>query len=188
MQLSNSELLPPAKKKSHRTIIILVILGMIAVPTVMLVFVFPWLSQSAFQSVDEIDVAQVDTIRIQFLNHPNRKADVDPVYLANEDFDTVLEPLRRAESVTVIPPSAHLGEYRIRFKDGRRGTIRLTWLQENRGQENALASLTGAAAMENGFVPPKYTVYFKIDSKMYKAGHAMELFNLGYRLAERGHK
>ena len=142
MSLTNPELPIPTPRKSHRNVIILVVVGMIAVPTVMLLVIFPWLSQPAFTTVDEIDVTHVESIRIQFLNPPHQKDDIGPVYLASEDIDAILAPLRRAEAVSAYPPSAHMGEYRVRFKDGRRGTIRLTWLMETRGMEDTLASRT----------------------------------------------
>jgi hypothetical protein len=87
--------------------------------------IFPWLAEPAFLSADEIRVDDVESIRIQLLNHPDGLADIGPVELKPDQFDAALAFLRSAEPIDSIPGSAMLGEYRIRNKLGGRGTIRL---------------------------------------------------------------
>jgi len=114
------------------------VLAVVAIPLLILFFVLPWLSQLAFTSVDELNIAEIEELSIQLLNHPSvddklRKPDVDMpirsrdrgVKLAAADFDAALAPLRNATKIDAIPASTFLGEYKVRFKDGRRGTIRL---------------------------------------------------------------
>ena len=54
--------------------------------------------------------------------------------LIRPDFDAVLAPLRNAETVTEAdewPAAAYLGEIRLRYADGRRGTIYLKQALDN---------------------------------------------------------
>ena len=102
-----------------------------------------WLTQSAFNSVEELKADELEEIRIDIKNLPrgpqNRPdplegemlspeenttfhtdPDIPPTKLIRPDFDSFLGVLRGAESIEPMPASAYLGKIEIRYKDGRR--------------------------------------------------------------------
>lgn len=139
------------------------------VPVLMVFVIFPWLAEQAFQSVEEIDPQQVDVLRVQLLNHPQGKADVGPVEMHPDDFPKLLKAIGGAEKVNEIPAAAMLGEYRVRFKDDRRGTIRLYWQKLNPRDPESPAMF-----------------WMKIGTSKYKGGDALELFKVAEECAPRG--
>ena len=139
------------------------------VPVVMVFVIFPWLAEQAFQSVEEIDPTQVEVLRVQLLNNPQGKEDIGPTEMAAADFPALLAALSGAEKVSEIPASTWLGEYRVRFKDGRRGTIRLYWQRRNPSRIDSPA-----------------IVWMKVGSNKYRAGEVLELFKVAGECAPRG--
>lgn len=138
------------------------------VPVFMLFVVFPWLEEPAFQSVDEINPADVEVLRVQLFNHPQGKDDVGPVEMSSDDFPILLAALSRAEKVDKIPPKTLFGEYRVRFKDSRRGTIRLYWQKANPNQADSAV------------------IWIVIGRNKYRAGGVLELYKLAGECATRG--
>ncbi len=139
------------------------------VPIFMIFVVFPWLAEQAFQSVEEIDPAQVDVMRIQLLNHPRGREDVGPVEMHPDDFAKLLKAIGGAEKVDAIPAATWLGEFRVRYKDDRKGTIRLYWQKQNPSVPNSPAMF-----------------WLKIGTSKYKGGDVLELFKIAEECAPRG--
>ncbi len=139
------------------------------VPVLMVFVIFPWLAEQAFQSVEEIDPEQVDVLRVQLLNHPEGKEDVGPVEMHRDDFAKLLKTIAGAEKVNEIPPATWMGEYRVRFKDDRRGTIRLYWQKQNPNVPESPA-----------------TIWMKIGTGKYKAGEALSVYKVAEECAPRG--
>ena len=139
------------------------------VPVLMLFVIFPWLAEQAFQSVEEINPAEVEVLRVQLLNHPQGKDDVGPVEMSPDDFPKLLAAIGGAEKVNEIPAATWLGEYRVRFHDGRRGTIKLYWQKQNPSVPDSPA-----------------VIWMKIGTSKYKGGEALELFKLAAECAPRG--
>ncbi len=139
------------------------------VPVLMVFVVFPWLSEQAFESVEEINPADVEVLRVQLLNHPQGKEDVGPVEMNPDDFPKLLAAIGGAEKVNDIPAAPWLGEYRVRFKDNRKGTIRLYWQKLNPSQPQSPAIF-----------------WMRIGSTKYRGGDALELFKVAAECAPRG--
>lgn len=152
--------------------IVLVTSLTLLIPTfliLMVLGVFPWLSQQAFHSVEEINPDEVEVLRVHLLNHPQEKPDIGPVEMASDDFPKMLKAISGAEPVDNIPAATWLGEYRVRLKDGRRGTIRLYWQRQN---PNIATS-----------VP---VIWMKIGSNKYRGGEVLELFSVAEECQRRG--
>jgi hypothetical protein len=179
----------PAKKVNVKLMVAIVLL-LLLVPVGVMFCIFPWLSQQAFKSVDEIDAAQVESLSVQLLNHPSGKDDIGPIRMAPEDFARLFEPLRQAEKLEVQPAAAFNGEYKVRFKDGRRGTIRLRWQRETVDVAPAFAAVVGTTAEQFGNTPRwRYTIYMQIGTEKYRAkGDVLALFELARECEVRGEK
>jgi hypothetical protein len=186
---------PKPKKFATKWLIALALLALL-VPVGLLFCVFPWLSQPAFTTVDEIEAVQLDTLRVQLLNHPNAKEDVGPIDMAKEDSGRLLAPLRKAEKIEALPACTFLGEYKVRYADGRRGTIRLSWKRESANLSEAFAAVAGNAAERLGPTPNySYRVYMKISTGLWQQPsywktntNALQLFELGEECKARGKK
>ena len=148
---------PPAAappKKLNVAVLLIVASVFVTVPVLLFALVYMWLTQSAFNSVDELKADELDEIRVEMKNLPrgpqNRPdpigdeklradentpfhtdPDIDPTKLMRPDFDVLLTTLRTAEPVEQKPPSPYLGKVEVRYKDGRRGTIMLYWAAED---------------------------------------------------------
>ena len=92
-----SELLPQPKryKVSAKWLIGLSALTLL-VPVLMIFVIFPWLAEQAFQSVEEIDPAEVEVLRVQLLNHPQDQPDVGPVNMNPDDFPKLFKAIAGA--------------------------------------------------------------------------------------------
>lgn len=165
-----SEALPQPKryKVSAKWLIGLSALTLL-VPVLMIFVIFPWLAEQAFQSVEEINPDDVEVLRVQLLNHPQDQPDVGPVNMNPDDFPKLFKAISGAEKVNEIPAATWLGEYRVRFKDGRRGTIRLYWQRQN--------------PSNSGSVP---VIWMKIGSGKYRGGEVLDLFKIATECAPRG--
>ena len=78
---SESHPLPKRYKVSAKWLIGLSALTLL-VPVLMIFVIFPWLAEQAFQSVEEIDPAEVEVLRVQLLNHLQDQPDVGPVNMS----------------------------------------------------------------------------------------------------------
>jgi len=179
---------PPPLRKVNVKLIVAIVLLLLLVPLGVIFLIFPWLSQPAFRSVDEIDSAQVESLRVQLLNHPTSKEDVGPINMAPRDFARLFEPLRNAEKVDIQPAAPFAGEYKVRFKDGSRGTIRLRWVREAFDYSTPIAALVGTAGEEMGNPPQwRYAVYMQVGNEKYRAKVDMlTLYELAKECESRG--
>jgi len=160
----------PKKRSQGKWLAGCFIVGFIIVaPLVSIFVIFPWLSQQAFHSADELKVEEIEELRVQLLNHPAGKQDIGPIRMDPADFDKLLQPLRNAQPIESIPASAMLGEYRVRYKDGRRGTIRLRFQPANRAIDAA-------------------PVWMTIGTQKYQIGNLGTLWPLAEECAARGKK
>jgi hypothetical protein len=165
-----SESLPQPKryKVSAKWLLGLTALTLL-VPVLMVFVIFPWLSEQAFQSVAEIDTNEIDVLRVQLLNHPQGKDDVGPVEMNSADFAKLFAAIGELEKVKEIPAATWLGEYRVRFRDNRRGTIRFYWQKQNPSIPNSPA-----------------IIWMKIGSNYYRGGEVLTLFEMARECATRG--
>jgi hypothetical protein len=147
---------PPTPKKINVAVLLILAAVFVTVPLLIFAGLFLWLEQSSFASVDEIKPAELDGVRVQMLNlvrgpqnRPDPAADeslspdentpayhdpdIGPVNLIRPDFEVMLQPLRDAQPADPKdwPATAFLGELRVRYKDGRRGTIYLRQARDN---------------------------------------------------------
>jgi hypothetical protein len=146
----------PAKptKKINAAVLLILAAVFITIPICLFALLFMWLSQSSFQSIEELNADELAEIRIELKNLPrgpqNRPdptteeklrpdentpfhtdPDIDPTQLTRPDFEVFLNTLRNAERVQQKPPSPYLGKVEVRYKDGRRGTILLYWSEDS---------------------------------------------------------
>lgn len=148
-----------------------------------------WVSTPLGVTVDQIDPAEVAEIRVQLLNRPDRKDDVGPIAMLPADFPALLAPLKNAEPVADKPGMPWLGEYQIRFHDGRRLTIRLRWESrtplDSRPAFAAVAG-TGLGGMAT-WVPPadESVVWLVVEGRIYRAGKLVELLRVAEECAAR---
>ena len=162
---------PKRYRVSAKWLIIAICLTLL-VPAFIILMVlgfFPWLGEQAFGSAEEIDPSQVAVLRVQLLNHPKGLDDVGPTEMHPDDFPKLLAAISGAEKVDKLPAATWLGEYRVRFKDDRRGTIRLYWQKQN-------ASIPNSPAI----------VWMKIGGNYYRGGDVLALFEVARDCAARG--
>ncbi len=86
--------------------------------------------EPAFQSIDEIDLAQVQSVEVFVLNRPDGGADIGGTrgkfVVPPADVDAVLGLLRKAERVTAITSRGiYLGQILVTLSNGRNQTVYL---------------------------------------------------------------
>jgi hypothetical protein len=194
-----SESLPapaqPQPKKINLAVLLIVASVFITVPVCIFALGYLWLTQSSFNSVNEIKADEVDEIKVQMLNlrrGPQNRPDpitdeklrsdentpyhtdpdIDPTLLIRPDFDAFLGSLRGAEQVDRkdVPAVAYLGKIEVRFKDGRRGTILLKQSDDYPGPHATVQ------------------VWMNINSNWYRAGTLKDLRTVAQACADRGQK
>lgn len=113
--------------------ITLLVLALLIVPVLLALVVFPSLSDLPFESVTQLDPAEVESLTVRLLNRTELDGgdDVGPYYAAPEDIARLLAPLRGVPEVAGFPDARGpwLGEYRVRTRAGSKGTIRLYWVR-----------------------------------------------------------
>lgn len=186
---------PAQTKKINPAVLIIVSAIFVTVPLCLFALVYFWLTQSAFNSVNELKAEELDEIKIQMLNlrrgpqnrpdplgeetlradenTPNyTDPDIDPTTLIRPDFDAFLGTLRGAEKVdrSAVPATAYLGKIEVRYKDGRRGTILL-----RQSDEGPVGN-------------PTIRVWLNINSNWYQTVTLKELRTVAEACAARGTK
>lgn len=184
---------PAPSKKLNVAVLLIVASVFVTVPVCLFALLYFWLTQSAFNSVDELKADDLDEIKIQMLNLPrgpqNRPdpvteekikpdentrfhtdPDIEPTRLMRPDFDVFLNALKNAEPVDRRPPAPYLGKVEIRYKDGRRGTVMLYW------------------AVDGPRPDAPAHVWLRINSNNFKACTLKELRTVAQACAERGEK
>ena len=179
---------PRPAKTNVRLILLLAVLCIAAVVGTAAVFL-SWVSTPLGLTVDQIDAADLSEIRVQLLNRPDGKADVNKVKMLVEDFPALLAPLRNAAPEADRPGMPWLGEYQIRFRDDRRLTIRLRW--ERRLPFDSRPAFAAAAGTGLGgvaaWVPPadESVVWMVIEGRIYRAGKLVDLLRVAEECAAR---
>lgn len=171
----------PSRKKINPAVLLVVAAVIVTLPLLAFAGIFLLVNRTSFDSVDELDAKQLESVRVQLLNLPRgaqnrpdtdaavrpdedtrRHADPDvgPANLTREDFGPMLQPLRNAERLDPAdwPAAVFTGEIRVRYTDGRGGTVRLYRYPEKVSDPNS----------------PE-VVYFKVNSNLYRGGTLKEL-------------
>lgn len=185
----------PARKKINVAVLLVVAAAFITVPLLVFLAFMLWMDQSAFGTVDDVKTSELEGVRVQLLNLPRGRqnrpdtikedgppadntptqfdADIGPVDLTRPDFDLILAPLRNATPLEPKdwPASPLLGEIRVRYKDGRRGTIYLYWAYDRPGDDTSPAR-----------------VYMKVGGNRYRACSLKDLRTVAEAAASRGTK
>lgn len=187
---------PPAPKKINVAVLLILAAVFITVPLLVFAAFFLWLEQTSFASVDELKSAELESVQVRMYNLvrgpqnrpdplPDEKLsadentssqhdpDIDPTNLIRPDFDVIFQPLLNAEKIEhdQWPSAVFLGEIRVRYKDGRLGTIKLYRAPDNQRVEDS-----------------PLRVYMKIGANWYKACLLKELRTYAQACAERGTK
>ena len=91
----------------------------------------PALRTQPFDSVAEIDPAEIKSLRVQLLNRKELDGgeDVGPYYADPADYPKLLEPLKGLPPVNGFAGATGpwLGEYRVLLNNGRKATLKLYW-------------------------------------------------------------
>jgi hypothetical protein len=186
----------PAHRKVNTAVLLITAAVFVTVPLLAFAALYLWLNQTSFASVDEVKPAELESVQLQLLNLPrgpqNRPdpapgerladeentvaqadQDIGPVKLSRPDFEVILQPLLNAQPLEASqwPACPFLGEIKVRFKDGRPGTIRLYWAPERPGDADSPAR-----------------VYMKVGSNRYRACPLKELRTFAQACADRGTK
>ena len=179
----------PAKR------IALLVLALLALPVTLALVVFPMLSGLPFESVDQLDPAEVESLSVRLLNRTELDGgdDVWPYFAAPQDYAALLDPLRRLPEVADFPDARGpwLGEYRVRTKDGRKGTIRLYWVRSPE-DERALPgfeALYGGAAYRAATAAlhlPAARLRFQIGSHKFEGYAVADVIRAAEAGKERG--
>lgn len=185
------QILPvPARSGAVNVKLILLLAGLSVGSVVGVAFLFlTWVSTPLGLTVDQIDPAEVGELRVQLLNLPDRHEDIGPVFVLAEDIDTLLAPLRNAEELPDKPGLPFLGEYQVRFTDGRRLTIRLRWERKSPTDTRpALAAAVGTGLAGRGtWIPPaeESVVWMVIEGRIFRAGKLADLIRVADECAAR---
>jgi hypothetical protein len=112
----------------------LILLGIAAVPAVILPFVLDF-SRPEFQSVDDVDPANVGQLEVRLFNlkavvPPPAEGEttpdtVGPFVVRREDVATILGLLKGARKVDEMPTGPFLGQFAITLNTGRTQRIRV---------------------------------------------------------------
>jgi len=126
--------LPPPKKIKPWQIVLLVCLVLL-IPVGLIFVLFPLLSETPFESADELSPENVDSVRVFLLNRKELDGstdDVGPFFAATDDFNAIFASLKSVPEVEQYPDARGpwLGELRVRLKNGRKGTIKLYWTRK----------------------------------------------------------
>lgn len=179
--------------------ILLIIALLMLVPVGLAFGLFPLLKTQPYQSVEEIDPAQVDSLRVFFLNRTELDGgeDIGPYFAAEEDYAKLLAPLVAVPRVEDYQSARGpwLGELRIRTKVGRRATIRLYW-QRNPVKStvlDAIGATAGGLLIERAnsvpvYSPGAYQLRFQIGDERYEGGNILELIQAAQSAESRGVK
>ena len=150
-------------------VVFAILLGMAVVATI----VIPLLQEQPFDSVDELDPENIKSLRVYFLNRKELDGgdDIGPYFAAEEDYAKLLAPLRHVSEVEQFQDTrgVWLGEYRVRTKTGRKGTIKLYWVKTPLDPPSAPARLR-----------------FQIGPHKYEGGTAAAIIAAANEAAARG--
>lgn len=117
--------------------ITLCLAAFLTVPLLLIFGLFPMMIAHPFNSVDELKVEDIDSMKVNILNRKELDdgVDIPRFQVASADFAALLEPLRGVAEIDDFESvrGPWLGEYRIWTKDGRRGNIKLYFVKSQSG-------------------------------------------------------
>lgn len=125
----------PTLRRARQSPLILAgaVFAILLVMALVATIVVPLLQEQPFDSVDELDAANIKSLRVYFLNRKelDNGDDIGPYFAAEEDYAKLLAPLRNVPEVSEFQDArgVWLGEVRVRTKTGRKGTIKLYWVK-----------------------------------------------------------
>jgi len=123
----------PRPSRQSPLVIAGAVFAILLVMALVATIVIPLLQEQPFDSVDELDPANIKSLRVYFLNRKELDGgdDIGPYFAAEEDYAKLLAPLRNISEVEQFQDARGpwLGEYRVRTKTGRKGTIKLYWVK-----------------------------------------------------------
>lgn len=121
--------------------VLLLLLALVVGATI----VVPLMLEQPFDSADQLDPADIKSLRVYFLNRKELDGgeDVGPYFAAEEDYAKLLAPLKNVPEVEGFEDARGpwLGEFRVRTKSGRKGTIKLYWVKTPQDPPSAPARL-----------------------------------------------
>ncbi len=121
---------PPAKPR-HGPKIVLGLAVVLLVPLALIFGLFPLLMDGPFDRVEELEVTNIQSLRVYILNRQgvDDGPDVGPYFAAADDYAPLLAALKQVPEVAEFTGARGpwLGEYRVVTTAGRRGTIRFYW-------------------------------------------------------------
>lgn len=171
---------PRPARVNVRLLLALAVLSVAAVVGIAALF-FSWVSTPLGLTADQIDPSAVAELRVQLLNRPDGKDDIGPIVMRPDDFAALLAPLKGATAEADKPGMPWLGEYQVRFADGRRLTIRLRYERRAFAPSPAVAAATGGGAA----VWDASTVWFVIEDRIYRGRPLAELLRIAEECAAR---
>lgn len=175
--------------------IVLIVLALMGIPVTLALVVFPMLSDLPFESVHQLDPADVRSLSVRLLNRSELDGgdDVGPYFAAPEDYAALLAPLRHAPKVADFPDARGpwLGEYRVRTTSGRGGTIRLYWVRspEDERALPAYEALYGGAAYRAATAArhlPAARLRFQIGDQKFEGYAAVDVIRAAEAGKDRG--
>lgn len=163
----------PRASRQSPLVIAGVVFALLLVMAVVATIVIPLLQEQPFDSVDELDPENIKSLRVYFLNRKELDGgdDIGPYFAAEEDFAKLLAPLRKLPEVQDFQDTrgVWLGEYRVRTKTGRKGTIKLYWVKTPLDPPSAPARLR-----------------FQIGPHKFEGGTAVAIITAANEAATRG--
>ncbi|OWK43954.1 hypothetical protein [Fimbriiglobus ruber] len=163
----------PAPKfgKAVALIVALIVIVLAGVAVV----VFPLLMAQSFESAEELTPENIKSFRVFVMNRKELDGgeDIGPYYAAEEDYATLLAPLKGVPEVPQFADARGpwLAEYRIQTKNGRKGTIKMYWVLPPGGRMPA-----GDAAK----------LRFQIGPHLFEGGRATSIVAVADECASRG--
>ena len=169
------------------------------IPFVLFFGLFPLLQNRPFDSIDEIEVNQIQRLEVRIYNRSELDGgdDVGPYIAGPLEYDRLLKPLIGVSEVSQYDGARGpwLGEYRILLKNGRKGTVRFFYVpgKAESPVRAALGVIAGGSAAElawiRGQIPaPAPRLRFEIGQHKYEAPTTKELIQAATRGIEGGEK
>jgi hypothetical protein len=153
--------------------IALVVFLLMLIPVLSAALIFPAFNSQAFNSVGEIDPAQIKWLTVRLYNRAELDGggDVGPYYASSEDYAKLLAPLESVPAVEefVGARGPWLGEYRVMMTNGRRATIKLYWQRRPQDPPTAPVKLR-----------------FQVGDHRYEGGTAAEVTTVAVECETRG--
>jgi hypothetical protein len=116
----------------HLRRVLLLMVPVLAVPAFLALVLFPMLGETTFDTIGELDPAEIKTLCVHVLNRDGLDdgPEIDPYIADPADYAALLKPLLAVPEAPNGFANARgpwLGEYRVVLKSGRKGRVRFYW-------------------------------------------------------------